>query len=118
MVYRTGATIHLMAVDSEGMPRDTKPRSPARRSSTLARRSVLLPRVGYLNLRVVQIRSLVGVGSKMPFKSKAQQRKFGAMMGRGEISKQEFDKWAHATPNIKKLPERVGKRPTRSKRGA
>jgi hypothetical protein len=54
----------------------------------------------------------------MPFKSKAQMRKFGAMMNSGEISKAEFDKWAHATPDIKDLPQRVkadrqSKRPAR-----
>ena len=36
-------------------------------------------------------------------------RKFGAMLSRGEISKATFDKWAHHTKNIKKLPERVKK---------
>ena len=45
----------------------------------------------------------------MPFKSKAQQRKFGARLSRGEISKKKFDEWAHATKNIKKLPEKVKK---------
>jgi len=46
----------------------------------------------------------------MPFKSKAQVRKFGAMVKRGEMSKAEFDKWLKHTPNIKGLPERVGKK--------
>ena len=45
----------------------------------------------------------------MPFKSKAQVRKFGAMVKRGEMSQAEFDKWLKHTPNIKGLPERVGK---------
>jgi len=43
----------------------------------------------------------------MPFKSKAQVRKFGAMVKRGEMSQAEFDKWLKHTPNIKGLPERV-----------
>lgn len=45
----------------------------------------------------------------MPLKSKSQLRKFGAMLSRGEISKAKFDEWAHATKNIKKLPEKVKK---------
>ena len=45
----------------------------------------------------------------MPFRSKSQLRKFGAMLSRGEISKKKFDEWAHATKNIKKLPEKVKK---------
>ena len=45
----------------------------------------------------------------MPFKSKAQVRKFGAMVKRGEMSQAEFDKWLKHTPNIKGLPEKVGK---------
>lgn len=46
----------------------------------------------------------------MPFKSKAQVRKFGAMLKRGEISKATFNKWVKHTPNIKKLPERIKKK--------
>ena len=46
----------------------------------------------------------------MPFKSKAQVKKFGAMVGRGEMSKATFNKWKKHTPNIKKLPERVKKK--------
>ena len=42
----------------------------------------------------------------MPFKSKAQIRKFASMLKRKEISKTTFDKWVKHTPNIKKLPER------------
>jgi len=41
----------------------------------------------------------------VPFKSKAQQRKFFAMANRGEISKAKAEEWAHETPDIKKLPE-------------
>ena len=43
----------------------------------------------------------------MPFKSKAQVKKFGAMLKRGEITKATFNKWVKHTPSIKKLPERV-----------
>ena len=42
----------------------------------------------------------------MPFKSKAQLRKFGAMVESGEISKATFNKWAKHTKNIKGLPEK------------
>lgn len=45
----------------------------------------------------------------MPFKSKAQMRKFFAMYNRGEISKQTLDKWLKHTKNKKDLPERVKK---------
>lgn len=45
-----------------------------------------------------------------PFKSKSQLRKFGAMVGRGEISKTTYKKWKKHTPNLKKLPERVKKK--------
>ena len=43
----------------------------------------------------------------MPFKSKAQRRKFGAMLARGEISEATFNEWMSETP--KKIPERVKK---------
>ena len=51
----------------------------------------------------------------MPFRSKAQVRKFGAMVKRGEISKKKFEEWLHETQNIKKLPERVEKKKTKKK---
>jgi hypothetical protein len=46
----------------------------------------------------------------MPFKSKAQLRKFGELLKEGKISSATFKEWLSATPNIKKLPERVGKK--------
>ncbi|MBC8499494.1 MAG: hypothetical protein H8D39_03090 [Candidatus Atribacteria bacterium] len=52
----------------------------------------------------------------MPFRSKAQVRKFGAMVKRGEMSQAEFDEWLKHTPNIKKLPERVKKAKKKKKR--
>ena len=45
----------------------------------------------------------------MPFKSKAQVRKFQSMIGRGEISKDTFKKWKKHTPSMKKLPEKKKK---------
>ncbi len=44
----------------------------------------------------------------MPFKSKAQMKKFFAMEKRGEIPKGTAKRWAEETPNIKKLPEKKG----------
>ncbi len=46
----------------------------------------------------------------MPFKSKAQRRKFHAMAARGEISKEVVEEWERKTKNKKKLPERKGRR--------
>jgi hypothetical protein len=43
----------------------------------------------------------------MPFKSKAQARKMFVMEGRGELKKGTAEEFAHATKNIKKLPEHV-----------
>ncbi len=43
----------------------------------------------------------------MPFKSKAQLRKFGAMEKRGELPKGTLKKWAKHTRSIKDLPEKV-----------
>jgi len=51
----------------------------------------------------------------MPFRSKAQVRKFGAMVRRGEMSKAKFEEWLHETPNIKRLPERVKKKTKKKK---
>ena len=49
----------------------------------------------------------------MPFKSKAQRRKFYAMAKRGEISKEEVEEWERATGN-RKLPERVNSKKKKS----
>jgi hypothetical protein len=46
----------------------------------------------------------------MPFKSKAQVRKFAELLKEGKISSATFREWLNATPNIKKLPEKVGKK--------
>ncbi len=42
----------------------------------------------------------------MPFKSKAQMRKFFAMEKRGELPKGKAMEWAHETKNIKSIPEK------------
>src|ERR1019366_3662163 len=41
----------------------------------------------------------------MPYKSRAQQRKFFAMEAEGEIPKGMAERWAHHTKDIKSLPE-------------
>jgi len=45
----------------------------------------------------------------MPFKSKAQLRKFGQLLKEGKISTSTFKKWIEETKNIKNLPERAKK---------
>lgn len=46
----------------------------------------------------------------MPFRSKAQMRYFFAAERRGELPKGTARRWAHETPNLKSLPERVSKK--------
>lgn len=46
----------------------------------------------------------------MPFKSKAQQRFMFAAEARGEVPKGTAREWAHATKDIKSLPERKKKK--------
>jgi len=45
----------------------------------------------------------------MPFQSKAQQRFFFSAEARGELPKGTALRWAHETPNIKKLPDKKKK---------
>jgi hypothetical protein len=51
----------------------------------------------------------------MPFKSKAQRRKFAQLLVEGKISNQTFEEWNRET-GAKKLPERVVHRTTRKKK--
>jgi hypothetical protein len=52
----------------------------------------------------------------MPFKSKAQRRKFAQLLVEGKISNQTFEEWNRETGG-KKLPERVqSKKSVRKKR--
>ena len=44
----------------------------------------------------------------MPFKSKAQRRKFAELLVKGEISEETFEEWNRETGSAK-LPERVTK---------
>ena len=46
------------------------------------------------------------VGHDMPFKSRAQRRKFAELLVKGEISPETFEEW-NRTTGRKKLPERV-----------
>jgi hypothetical protein len=53
----------------------------------------------------------------MPFKSKAQRRKFAELLVKGEISEETYEEWNRST-GAKELPERVKrgrKRATRNK---
>ena len=52
----------------------------------------------------------------MPFKSRAQRRKFAELLMKGEISEETFEEWNRSTGS-RKLPERVGaKKGTRKKK--
>lgn len=46
----------------------------------------------------------------MPWKSQAQRKWMYAAEARGELPKGTSDSWAKETPNVEKLPERVGKK--------
>jgi hypothetical protein len=58
----------------------------------------------------------------MPFKSRAQRRKFAELLVKGEISPQTFEEWNRETGSAK-LPERVRpeaksrRKKSRSKKG-
>jgi hypothetical protein len=52
----------------------------------------------------------------MPFKSRAQRRKFAELLVKGEISPETYEEWNRETGKAK-LPERVTpKKPTKPKR--
>ena len=54
----------------------------------------------------------------MPFKSKAQRRKFAELLVKGEISPETFEEWNRETGRAK-LPERVHPKPgTKTRRKA
>ena len=50
----------------------------------------------------------------MPFKSKAQRRKFAELLVKGEISEETFEEWNRETGKAK-LPERVTPKSGRSR---
>lgn len=51
-----------------------------------------------------------------PFRSKAQQRLMFAKQSRGELKPGTALEWAHATPDIKGLPERVKPKKSKSRK--
>jgi hypothetical protein len=51
----------------------------------------------------------------MPFKSKAQRRKFAALLMSGEITPEQYERWNRETGR-KELPERA--KPKRSRKKA
>jgi hypothetical protein len=53
----------------------------------------------------------------MPFKSKAQRRKFAELLVKGEISEETFEEWNRETGGTK-LPERVQPSKKRSSKPA
>jgi hypothetical protein len=53
----------------------------------------------------------------MPFKSQAQRRKFAQLLVEGKISNETFEEWNRETGG-KRLPERVTRRKTSSKKKA
>jgi len=53
----------------------------------------------------------------MPFKSKAQRRKFAELLVKGEISPETYEEWNRSTGK-RELPERMKKVKGRKKRGA
>ena len=52
----------------------------------------------------------------MPFKSKAQRRKFAQLLVEGKISPETFEEWNRETGSAR-LPERKGKSSTAKKKG-
>jgi hypothetical protein len=53
----------------------------------------------------------------VPFKSKAQRRKFAELLVKGEISPETFEEWSRETGSAK-LPERAPRKRVGRKRGA
>ena len=53
----------------------------------------------------------------MPFKSKAQRRKFAELLVQGKISDETYEEWTRETGS-EKLPERVTPKPRAKKKAA
>lgn len=51
----------------------------------------------------------------MPFKSRAQRRKFAALLMSGEITPEQYERWNRETGR-KELPERVKPKKRKAKR--
>jgi hypothetical protein len=54
----------------------------------------------------------------MAFKSKSQSKWMFAAEKRGDVKKGEAEKWAHETPNMKSLPEKVKKHGKKAKKSS
>ena len=53
----------------------------------------------------------------MPFKSKAQRRKFAELLVKGEISPETFEEWNRETGDAE-LPERASRKPAKKRAAA
>jgi hypothetical protein len=53
----------------------------------------------------------------MPFKSKAQRRKFAELLVKGEISPETYEEWNRET-GARQLPERVKRKQKKKKKKA
>jgi hypothetical protein len=53
----------------------------------------------------------------MPFKSKAQRRKFAQLLVEGKITDEQYEEWNRSTGR-KELPERVGAKKKSAKKAA
>jgi hypothetical protein len=53
----------------------------------------------------------------MPFKSKAQRRKFAELLVKGEISPETYEEWNRET-GVRQLPERVKRKKKKKKKKA
>ena len=51
----------------------------------------------------------------MPFKSKAQRRKFAELLVNGKITEQQYEEWNRSTGK-KELPERIHPKPAMKKK--
>jgi len=60
---------------------------------------------------------LLGAATQMPFKSKAQRRKFAELLVKGEISPETFEEWNRETGDAE-LPERASRKPAKKRPAA
>jgi hypothetical protein len=63
----------------------------------------------------IESRAFPNVRRRMPFKSKAQRRKFAELLVKGEITPEAYERWNRETGR-KELPERVKPRKKKKKR--
>lgn len=53
----------------------------------------------------------------MPFSSKAQIKKLALLVKQGKFPKKKFDQYKKETPDADKLPERIGPKKAKAKKG-